>query len=516
MRPTAAAALTPALAALLAAVPVTALPLTPPAAVSASALPLNPPMTGLAAAVGASQPAAAGASQQAAALGADIRASQPASHPAASAADMPLPPPVDAEALPADGPPRALPGVRQDVQCSRGTHTPDAASVAGLLWGQRVLALPRLGSLSSGRGVRIAVIDTGVSPHPLLAGRLLAGGDYVAGGNGLADCDGHGTAVAGIAAAAADPGTGFSGVAPAAQVISIRQSSPSFTVPGRGGVRQASGNLSTLAMAVVHAVDLGADVINISEVACAEPNAPGSAELHAAVRAALLRNVVVVAAAGNFGSGSSGECPGQPEAGTVVYPAWFDDEVLAVAAVGPNGLASPFSYPGPWVDVAAPGERLMSLTADGSGLTDQLSQVLRTSSIDGTSFAAPMVAGLAALIRARYPQLTARQVMDRITATAAQRASGRGDSVGYGAVDALAALTRIPAVLPPPSSVPANGDTGTLRLTPTPSDQEPAGGALWGGALALLATLTAAALAVGRLRAGATPAADRLSRRDPG
>jgi membrane-anchored mycosin MYCP len=506
------------MAALLAAVPVTALPLTEPAAVAVSALPLTAPMTGLAAAAsaGASQPAAASAGATrptAASAGADIRASQPA----APAADVPLPPPVDAEALPEDGSPRVLPGVRQDVQCSRGTHTPDADSVAGLLWGQRVLALPQLGSLSAGRGVRIAVIDTGVSPHPLLAGRLLAGGDYVAGGNGLADCDGHGTAVAGIAAAAADRGTGFSGVAPAAQVISIRQSSPSFTVPGRGGGRQASGNLSTLAMAVVHAVDLGADVINISEVACAEPNAPGSAELHAAVRAALLRNVVVVAAAGNLGSGSSGECPGQPEAGTVVYPAWFDDEVLTVASVGPNGLASPFSYPGPWVDVGAPGERLMSLAADGSGLTDQLSQVLSTSSIDGTSFAAPMVAGLAALIRARYPQLTARQVVDRITATAAQRASGRGDSVGYGVVDALAALTRTPAVLPPPSGVPATGDTGTLRLTPAPPDRAPTGpGALWGGALALLATLIAAALAVGRLRAGPAPAGDQLSDPAPG
>ena len=421
----------------------------------------------------------------------------------APAEDIPRPPPVDANALPGEGPPGALPGVEQSTECTRGTHAPDPATLPDLLWGQRLFGLAQLGTLGKGRQARIAVIDTGVSRHPLLAGRLVAGGDYVAGGNGLSDCDGHGTAVAGIAAAAADPGTGFSGVAPAAQVISIRQSSPSFTVPGRGGARQPAGNLETLAEAVVHAVDLGADVINISEVACAPPNAQGSAELHAAVRAAVLRNVVVVAAAGNTGSGSDGECPSQPQAGTVVYPGWFDDDVLTVAAVGPNGLASRFSFPGPWVDVAAPGERMVSLAANASGLTDQLAQTRTTSPIDGTSFSAPMVAGLAALIRAAYPQLTARQVMDRITATAAQHASGRSDTLGYGTVDPMAALTRTPAVLAPPSGIPTATDTGRLQLAPASGDRAPAGpGALWGGVLALLATATAGALAVGRSRSG--------------
>ncbi|MDT7610805.1 MAG: rane-anchored mycosin, partial [Pseudonocardiales bacterium] len=361
-----------------------------------------------------------------------------------------------------------------------------------------------------GRAVRIAVFDTGVARHPLLAGRLIAGGDYVAGGNGLADCDGHGTAVAGIAAASADPGSGFAGVAPAAEVISIRQSSPSFSVPGQGDTRQAAGNLNTLAAAIVHAVDLGAGVINISEVSCAPPDAPGSAELQVAIHSAVLRNVVVVAAAGNAGPradpGHDGACPDQPRSDTVAYPGWFDDDVLTVAAVAPNGLASQFSYPGPWVDVAAPGERLMSLSPGGPGVTDQLSLINTTAPIQGTSFAAPAVAGLAALIRARFPQLTARQVMDRITATAAQHASGRSDTVGFGVVDPVAALTRSPAVLPPPSGSPAAGDTGTLQLAAASAGPAPAGqGALWGGVLALLGALTAAALAVGRLRTGWRP-----------
>jgi membrane-anchored mycosin MYCP len=174
--------------------------------------------------------------------------------------------------------------------------------------------------------------------------------------------------------------------------------------------------------------------------------------------------------------------------------------------VAPNGLASQFSYPGPWVDVAAPGERLMSLSPGGPGVTDQLSLINTTAPVQGTSFAAPAVAGLAALIRSRYPQLTARQVMDRITATAAQHASGRSDTVGFGVVDPVAALTRSPAVLPPPSGSPAAGDTGTLQLAAASAGPAPAGqGALWGGVLALLGALTAAALAVGRLRTGWRP-----------
>jgi len=422
-------------------------------------------------------------------------------------AELPQPPPIDVDRLPDDGPLTALPGVRQEMQCAGTTHTPDQAAVPNLLWGQRLFALPELWSASRGRGVRIAVIDTGVARHPLLAGRLIAGGDYVAGGNGLADCDGHGTAVAGIAAAAAEAGTGFAGVAPAAEIISIRQSSPSFSVPGHGDRRLPAGNLDTLARAVVHAVDLGAKVINISEVSCAAPNAPGAAELQVAIHSAVLRNVVVVAAAGNTGAagvpGNDGSCPDLPRPDTVAYPGWFDGDVLTVAAVGPNGLASPFSYPGPWVDVAAPGERLMSLSVSGAGLTDQLSQVDTVTAINGTSFAAPSVAGLAALIRARYPQLTARQVMDRITATAAQHASGRSDTVGFGMVDPVAALTRTPVVLPPPSGSPAAGDTGTLQLGAASTEQRASGpGALWGGLLALLASVTAGGLAVGRLRTG--------------
>ena len=439
----------------------------------------------------------------------------------APADDPPSPPPPDADALPGDATPTAAPGAAQAVRCAANLERPDPATLPGLRWGQRLMALDQLHSISTGRGVRIAVIDSGVSRHPLLAGRLSGGGDYVAGGNGLADCDGHGTAVAGIAAGATDPDTGFSGVAPGAEVISIRQSSPSYKVTATDGTQTTVGDLGSLAHAVVHAVALGANVINISEVSCSPANATDSVMLHAALHAALLQNVVVVAAAGNTGSGTGtgGECPEQGDNRTVAYPGWFDDDVLTVASVGPGGGASQFSYPGPWVDVAAPGERLMSLAANGTGVTDMITAEGSSGHIDGTSFAAPQVAGLAALIRARYPDLTARQVINRITATAAQHASMRNDTLGYGVIDPVAALTRTPAVLPAPSGLPTAADTGLLPLPTVTSRPAPAGpAALWGGALALLAALVVAALAVGRQRSGwraPPPAAARPARRGP-
>jgi membrane-anchored mycosin MYCP len=94
--------------------------------------------------------------------------------------------------------------------------------------------------------------------------------------------------------------------------------------------------------------------------------------------------------------------------------------------------------PGPWVDVAAPGTGLRSLAVGGG----------TTGGLDGTSFAAPWVAGLAALVRERFPELTAAEVVDRILATA-RRAPADGGAIGHGVVDPVAALTALPARLTP-------------------------------------------------------------------
>lgn len=303
---------------------------------------------------------------------------------------------------------------------------------------QTVLDLPRLWQFTRGAGQRIALIDTGVSRHPRLPD-VVPGGDYVSAGDGTQDCDAHGTLVAAIIAASADPRPGgFSGVAPEATVISIRQSSVKFG-PARDRSRAGVGDVETMAKAVRTAADLGASVINISSVACAPATAPlDDRALGAALAYAVdIKNAVVVAPAGNTASdaGDSAQCPAQrPDAtwdtATVaVSPAWYDDYVLTVGSVDANGQPSGFTLPGPWVDVAAPGEAVTSLGAR---------------SLSGTSYAAPVVSGLAALIRARFPALTARQVMQRIESTAHHPAGGRDPLIGEGSIDALAAISTDP------------------------------------------------------------------------
>ena len=152
-----------------------------------------------------------------------------------------------------------------------------------------------------------------------------------------------------------------------------------------------------------------------------------------------------------------------------VSPAWYDDYVLTVGSVDDSGAPSSFSLAGPWVDVAAPGENMVSLNPGGSGLADALPAVGRSMPLSGTSYAAPVVSGLAALIRARFPTLTARQVMQRIETTAHGSHGGWDPVVGNGVVDPVAALRPggRPAAPPPePSKHGAAGPpAGRARAT---------------------------------------------------
>jgi membrane-anchored mycosin MYCP len=342
------------------------------------------------------------------------------------------------------------------------------------------LRLPAAHAVATGRGQRIAVIDTGVSPHSRLAKRLVGLGDALAGGTGLDDCDGHGTAVAGLIGAAADPGDGFIGVAPDARILAVRQFSP--TVGSSDG--RPAGDLDSLAAAVRRSVEAGATVVNISGAVClpAERAAVDGAPVRTALRAAAAADVVVVAAAGNLDSG--GCAADRPD--LVSLPGW-DDAVLTVGAVGPDDRPARFTMPGPWVDVAAPGTDVRSLTADGG----------TGPPLDGTSFAAPLVAGLAALIRERHPGLSAREVMDRITATARRPPAGRDDAVGSGVVDLVAALTAEPAAL----GSPAPGVTSELTRSAPAAPR--AGWPL--AALVTLLTIATATTGVLRRRPGTPP-----------
>jgi membrane-anchored mycosin MYCP len=126
---------------------------------------------------------------------------------------------------------------------------------------------------------------------------------------------------------------------------------------------------------------------------------------------------------------------------TVASPAWFTDYVLTVAALSPYGEPSDFSLHGPWIQVAAPGEQAVSLNPAGAGLTNAIVGQQGLAPLNGTSYAAPYVAGLAALVRARFPQLTAAQVMDRIKLTAHTPGPGPNIATGYGLIDPVAALS---------------------------------------------------------------------------
>ena len=408
--------------------------------------------------------------------------------------------PIAAADDPGPGAPGPAPGVRQRQEC-----VPPATgrTSSGTGRGGPLAALHRL---ADGTGQRIAVIDTGVSPHPSLEGRLTGGGDYVAGGDGLADCDGHGTEVAGLLAAAPDAGTRTGGgIAPAAQIVSLRQSSARFTITGPDGRDRPAGEIGTLAAAIDRAVTLGATVVNISEVVCvpADRAVDAGAALQRAVRRATGAGVVVVAAAGNVDA--SGTCTGDP--GLRPMPALFDD-VIAVGAVDGTDRPAGFSVPGDWVDVAAPGVDVRP-SATGGG----------TALLSGTSYATPVVAGVAALLRERFPSLTPDQIADRIRATARHPARGRDDHVGYGVIDPAAALTAEPLLLRP-SPDPAGGAVTGPRtgagagesardgtsplpgLGARPTDRTPA---VLSGLLAALLLGVATATALRRLRSAPGP-----------
>src|SRR6185436_2668711 len=161
-------------------------------------------------------------------------------------------------------------------------------------------------------GVTVALIDTGVSPSARLP-HLRGGGDYqVAGGDGLADCDAHGTIVASIIGGAPAATDAFTGMAPDADLVSIRMYSDAY------GLRDAVSDvdrrnlaLRTLARGIVHAANAGAQVINIAGGTCIPAGAPADlAALGAAVRyAAVDKDAVIVVSAGNVDD----RCPQNPD-----------------------------------------------------------------------------------------------------------------------------------------------------------------------------------------------------------
>ncbi len=281
--------------------------------------------------------------------------------------------------------------------------------MASTPWSLQRILLDQLRAQATGKDVTVAVIDTGVDDsNPQLRGAMASGGaDYVGKSNGTEDIEGHGTRVAGIIAARPMKGTGFVGLAPEAKILSFRYT----------GGEEKQGNSRTMSQAIKAAVAKGAKIINISSDTAEKRD---SLDLRNAVEDAVRKGVLIVAAAGNDGADRKL---------AKTYPASYDG-VLAVAASDRNDERAFFSQSGDFVDVAAPGVGMVS-TVPGSGQC----------TADGTSFSAPYVAGVAALLKDKYPKWTAAQIASRIQETAQRPGRDPNPFIGWGVVDPLAALS---------------------------------------------------------------------------
>ena len=429
------------------------------------------------------------------------------------------PPQVDATVQPPSGAPGPVESMEQRGECVTagvlaGTD-PGATTLS-----QEMVNLAAAWQFSRGENQTVAVIDTGVRPGPRLP-NVEGGGDYLGSTDGLTDCDGRGTLIAGIIAG--QPGDdGFAGVAPAARLVSIRATSGKFS-PRSGGagdplLARISLEIEELSRAIVHAADLGARVITVATAICLPADRSiDQSGLGAALRYAVIeKDAVVVAAAGDVGqigsqSGSTCESnpitdlshPGDPRnwAGvrSISTPSWWQPYVLSVGSLATDGEPSRFTMPGPWVGIAAPGENLVSVSNDdGGGLANGLpNDRKQLMPLTGTSYAAGYVSGVAALVRSKYPDLTALQVVQRITATAHRGARAPSNVIGTGTLDPAAALTwSLPGGVAPgkPSvrSVEAPAD-------PVPKDRTPMTVAFAG--TAVLTVIVVAVCAVALIRA---------------
>jgi type VII secretion-associated serine protease mycosin len=372
--------------------------------------------------------------------------------------------------------------------CQSGlSDSPDIASVNTVPWAQNALDFSSVWPLTRGGGVTVAVIDSGVDYTPQLAGRLTA---IDVTGSGNPDCVGHGTAVAGIIAASdeQEQGNGFAGVAPDASILSVKVADAESTDLANP---QLTGDAATLSTGIRDAVERGAQVLSIS---ITSTNSPG---LASAVAFAESQNVVVVAAGGNDETGG----PKGP-----FFPASYPG-VISVGALNPDGSLASFADPNTQEEVTAPGVNITS-TVPG-GYNNQL---------QGTSFATPFVSGVAALVRARFPTMTAAQVVARIEATAD---GPTGTVTGNGMVNPLQAVQAVLPFSADLNQAPAKPQPVSVSR-PVPPDQDTIDTAMLTtvGSVGAAALVAAAAVVIGvgrrRRRAGAAQAPSVKSEADGG
>uniref|UniRef100_A0A7C1K1K8 Peptidase S8 n=1 Tax=Caldilinea aerophila TaxID=133453 RepID=A0A7C1K1K8_9CHLR len=305
-----------------------------------------------------------------------------------------------------------------------GALTPNdpAFNIEGNAYGQRIVKAPQGWNIYTGsaEGV-IAILDTGVNlNHPEFTGRLLPGYDFINEDNDPSDDHGHGTHVAGIAAAALNNATGAAGICPDCAILPVK-------VLDSGN----KGTWGTVAAGIYYAVDQGARVINLSLGASVS-----SKTLERAIQYAEEHDVIVVAAAGN----SASTMP--------FYPAALP-YVIAVGATTDQDVLWPLSNTGEYIDLTAPGHRIYS-----TFLSPEYAYM------SGTSMATPFVSGLAGLLVSFNPAWTHDEVLNFITSGADDLgAAGKDEQYGFGRINVHRAL------------VAANGGVDVPEPTEPPMDE---------------------------------------------
>lgn len=352
------------------------------------------------------------------------------------------------------------------------TAAPATAAPSGQ-WYISALRLHQAQQTSTGEGVTVAVIDSGIdNTRPALKGRVSSGKCF---GSAKVlkptwDNVGHGTAMAGLIAGSGTDSRHILGVAPDAKLMSL-------CVTGEDVTSQSL--FESITPAIRYAVDHGAGVISMSlgghEKAA---SAATVTKLHAAIAYAEQHNVVVVASAGNKGQDQATTSPAK-------LPG-----VIAATGTNAQGAAWSKSIPGKHVALAAPAENLLTTN---TGETDGTEGPRTTSgymTASGTSASAALVAGTAALVRAKYPHLDAANVINRLVKTADDKGpNGRDNTFGYGIVDPVKALTAtVPTVHTNPlGQLSAASPTARpQKHTSSTADATGAGAGIGGGWIALI------------------------------
>jgi type VII secretion-associated serine protease mycosin len=334
----------------------------------------------------------------------------------------------------------------------------EAAAAATQQWHLGFLHVSQAQAISQGDGVLVAVLDTGVDAgHPDLSGSVLPGTDVATPAvstDGHVDPVGHGTAMAGLIVAHGQA----IGIAPKAKILPIRIAADASS---------NSGLDAGIAAGIDWAIDHHAQVINISA-----GDDVGSPDEAAAIQRAIAKNIVVVAAAGNL-----------PDSTSVILPAAYPG-VVAVVGVDHQGNHARVSVSGSQAVLAAPAVDIYSTDIRRNG-------VYGYNIGDGTSGAAAIVSGVAALVRSRFPTMSAAEVVHRLEATADDKGPpGRDSEYGYGIVDPVKALTaNVAPLTPSASAAPVVSPTQIAPATGKPSAAPLLIVALGGFAGALLVVL---------------------------